>query len=154
MKFSKVRQSTTGLCLAASLSPTASSRNASWPPHCSSSSASCSVRQRRTRQTASTSVSEQMAVSSTFGISSHATFGVFSHARKPLRNLSLSCCLLMTVPFLPTWRKPYSTSSTASLMQLRTWVASSQIMPQSARILTTTYPKPAVPLEDCQREHG
>ena len=28
------------------------------------------------------------------------------------------------------------------------------MMPQSARILTTACPKPAVPLEDCQREHG
>ena len=27
-------------------------------------------------------------------------------------------------------------------------------MPQPARILTTAYPKPAVPLEDCQREYG
>ena len=27
-------------------------------------------------------------------------------------------------------------------------------MPQTARILTTAYPKPAVPLEDCQREYG
>ena len=28
------------------------------------------------------------------------------------------------------------------------------MMPQSARILTTACPKPAVPLEDCQREYG
>ena len=28
------------------------------------------------------------------------------------------------------------------------------MMPQSARILTTACPKPAVPLEDCQREFG
>ena len=28
------------------------------------------------------------------------------------------------------------------------------MMPQSARILTTARPKPAVPLEDCQREYG
>ena len=34
---------------------------------------------------------------------------------------------------------------------LLTWVASSTMMPQSARTLTTTCPKPAVPLEDCQR---
>ena len=27
-------------------------------------------------------------------------------------------------------------------------------MPQSARILSTVRPKPAVPLEDCQREYG
>ena len=32
----------------------------------------------------------------------------------------LSCCLLTTAPFSPTRRKPYSTSSTASLMQPRT----------------------------------
>ena len=98
--------------------------------------------------------------------------------------------------FSPTRRKPYSTSSTASQMQLRTsaspsarrrlrcctnplhvwhtvlltsasmaptltqwntsltWVTSSPMMPQSARILTTACPKPAVPLEDCQREYG
>ena len=63
----------------ASPSPTASSRDAFWPPHCSpSSSTLCSVRQTRTCQTASTSVSEQTAVSSTFGVS--------SHARKPSRN--------------------------------------------------------------------
>ena len=30
----------------------------------------------------------------------------------------------------------------------------SPMMPQSARILTTVCPKPAVPLEDCQREYG
>ena len=28
------------------------------------------------------------------------------------------------------------------------------MMPQSGRILTTTCPKPAVPLKDCQREYG
>ena len=28
------------------------------------------------------------------------------------------------------------------------------MMPQSTRILTTACPKPAVPLEDCQREYG
>ena len=33
-------------------------------------------------------------------------------------------------------------------------ISNDLIMPQSARILTTTYPKPAVPLEDCQREYG
>ena len=49
-----------------------------------------------------------------------STSGVSSHARKPLRNSSLSCCLLMTAPFSPTRRKPYSTSSTTSLMQPRT----------------------------------
>ena len=44
----------------------------SWPPYCTlSSSPSCSVRQKRTCQTSSTSVSEQAAVSSTFGVSSH-----------------------------------------------------------------------------------
>ena len=42
----------------------------SWSPYCSpSSSPSCSVRQKRTCQTSSTSVSEQTAVSSTFGVS-------------------------------------------------------------------------------------
>ena len=113
MKVSKVRWSIMGLCRAASPSPTASSRDAFWPTHCSpSSSASCSVRQMRTCQTASTSVFEQTAVSSTFGVS--------SHARKPSRNSSLSCCLLMTAHFSPTRRKPYSASSTASLMQPRT----------------------------------
>ena len=101
-----------GLCRATSPSPTASSRDAFWPPHCSpSSSASCCVRQKRTCQTASTSVSEQTTVSSTFGVS--------SHARKPPRNSSLSCSLLTTAPFSPIRRKPYSTSSTASLMQPR-----------------------------------
>ena len=35
---------------------------------------------------------------------------------------------------------------------LLTWVASSPVMPWSGRILTTACPKPAVPLEDCQRE--
>ena len=35
-----------------------------------------------------------------------------------------------------------------------TWVASSPMMPQSARILTTACLQPAVPLEDCQRERG
>ena len=58
------------------------------------------------------SVSEQTAVSVTFGVSSHAL--------KPSRNLSLSCCLLTTAPYSPTRRKPYSTLSTASLMQPRT----------------------------------
>ena len=82
-------------------------------PHFSpSSSASCFVMQKRTCQTASTSVFEQRAVSSTFGVS--------SHARKPSRNSSLSCCSQKTTPFSPTRRKPYSTSSTASLMQPRT----------------------------------
>ena len=56
-------------------------------------------------------VPEQTTVSSTFGV---------SYTRKPLRNLSLSCYLLTTAPFSPTWRKPYSTSSTASLLQPRT----------------------------------
>ena len=38
-----------GLCRAASLPPTASSRDVFWPPHCSpSSSVSCSVRQKKT----------------------------------------------------------------------------------------------------------
>ena len=37
---------------------------------------------------------------------------------------------------------------------LLAWVASSSVMPQSARILTTACPKPAIPLEDCQREYG
>ena len=37
---------------------------------------------------------------------------------------------------------------------LPTWVVSSPMMPQSARILTTACPKPVVPLEDCQREYG
>ena len=70
------------LCKAASPSPTASSRDAFWPPHCSPfSSASCFVRQKRNCQTASTSVFEQTAVTSTFGVS--------SHARKPSRNSSL-----------------------------------------------------------------
>ena len=81
--------------------------------HCSpSSSASCSMRQRWICQTAFISVSEQTAVCSTFGISSHAC--------EPLRNSSLSCCLLTTALFSPTWRKPYSTSSTTSLMQPKT----------------------------------
>ena len=62
-------------------------------------------------QTASTSVSKQTAVSWTSRVS--------SHARKPFRNLSLSCCFLTTAPFSPTRRKPYSTSLTASLMQPR-----------------------------------
>ena len=35
-----------------------------------------------------------------------------------------------------------------------TWVASSPMMPQSARILSTAYPKPVVPLKDYQRECG
>ena len=81
--------------------------------HCSpSSTASCSVRQKRTCHTAYTSVSKKTAVSSTFGVS--------SHAQKPSRNSSLSCCLLRTAPFLPTRRKPYNTLSTTSLMQQRT----------------------------------
>ena len=37
---------------------------------------------------------------------------------------------------------------------LLAWVASSSVMPQSARILTTTCTKPAVPLEDCRRQYG
>ena len=57
------------------------------------------MRQKRTCQTAPTSIFEQTAVSSTFGVS--------SHARKPLRNSSLRCCLLTTAPFSPTRRKPY-----------------------------------------------
>ena len=109
-----------GLCQTASPSPTASSMDAFWPPHPSpSSSALCSVRQKRTYQTASTSISEQTTVSS--------TFGVFSHARKPPRNSSLSCSLLTTAPFSPTRRKPYSTSSTASLMQQRTTASPSSL---------------------------
>ena len=46
MKVSKVKRSTMGHCQAASPSPKASSsRDGSWPPHCSPSSlASCSVR--------------------------------------------------------------------------------------------------------------
>ena len=67
---------------------------------------------KRICQTASTSVSEQTAVSSTFGVSSHAP--------NPSRKSSLSCNLLTTAPFSPTRRKPYSTSSTAYLMQPRT----------------------------------
>ena len=35
-----------------------------------------------------------------------------------------------------------------------TWVALSPMMPQSARILITPCPRPAVPLEDFQREYG
>ena len=45
------------------------------------------------------------------------TFGVSSHAQKSSRNSSLSCCLLTTAPLSPTRKKPYSTSSTTSLMQ-------------------------------------
>ena len=45
---------------------------------------------------------------------------------------------------------PTSTQWNTSLI----WVASSPMMPQSARILTPTCPKPAVPLEDCHRENG
>ena len=100
-----------GLWQTASPSQTAASRAAFWPPHCSPSSASCFIRQKRTCQMASTSVSKQMAMSSTFSI---------LHARKPPRNSSLSCCLLTTVFFSPLWRKPYSTSSTTSFMQPRT----------------------------------
>ena len=37
---------------------------------------------------------------------------------------------------------------------LRTWIVSSSVMPQSARILTTVCPKPAVSLHDCQKEYG
>ena len=99
MKVGKVRWSTMSLCRAASPSPTASSKGASWPPQCSpSSSESCSMRQKKTCQTASTSVSKPMAVCS--------TFGAFSCARKPWIPLSLSCCLLTTAPFSLTWRKP------------------------------------------------
>ena len=47
-------------------------------------------------------------------------FDVSSHARKPSRNSSLSCFLLTTVALSPTRRQPYSTSSTAFLMQPRT----------------------------------
>ena len=39
----------------------------------------------------------------------------------------LSCCLLTTAPFSPTRRKPYSTSSTASLMQPRTSASPSSL---------------------------
>ena len=67
-------------------------------------------------QTAFTSVSEQTAVSSTFGVS--------SHARKPSRNSSLSRCLLTTAPFSSTHSKPCSTSSTASLTHPRTSASS------------------------------
>ena len=52
------------------------------------------VRQKTTCQTASTSVSEQTAVSSTVGVP--------SHARKPSRNSLLSCCRLR--PSLPHGR--------------------------------------------------
>ena len=48
------------------------------------------------------------------------TFGIALHAWKPFRNLSLSCCLMMSAPFSSTYRKPYSTSSTISMMQPRT----------------------------------
>ena len=96
------------LCWAASLSPMASSRDASWSPHCSpSSSASCSMRQKRTCQMASTSVSKQTLQPS-----------MFSRTHKN-HSSSLSCCLLTTA-LLPTQRKPNSTSSTSSLMQSRT----------------------------------
>ena len=44
---------------------------------------------------------------------------------KTIEDLSLSCCLLTTAPFSPTRRKPYSTLSTASLMQPRTLASSS-----------------------------
>ena len=99
-----------GVCRAASPSPTVSSRDAFWPPHCSpSSSISCSVRQKRNCQTAFTSFSYQTAVSSTFGVS--------SYARKLSRNSSLSCCFLTNAPFSPIQKKPYSTSQTASMMQ-------------------------------------
>ena len=55
-QVSKVRCSTRGHCPAAVPSPTASSRGTSWTSPCSlCSSASCSMRQRRTCQTASTS---------------------------------------------------------------------------------------------------
>ena len=99
MKVRKVRRSTMGHCWAASSSPMVSSRGAfcSPSPPCSlSASALCSVRQKRTYWMAFTSISEQMAVYSTFGVS--------SHAQKPFRNSSLSCCLLTTVPSSPTWR--------------------------------------------------
>ena len=39
---------------------------------------------------------------------------------KSSKNSSLRRCLLTTAPFSPTRKKPYSTSSTASLMQPRT----------------------------------
>ena len=45
---------------------------------------------------------------------------LLSRTKIPPRNSSLSCCLLTTPPFSPTRRKPYTTSSTASLMQPRT----------------------------------
>ena len=53
--------------------------------------------------------------------------------------------LLTSESMAPTWTQ-WNTSLT--------WVASSPIMPQSARILATACPKPAVPLKDCQREFG
>ena len=51
LRVSKVRWSTMSHCWTASPSPTVSSRDASWPQHCSPSSlASCSVRLKRTCQ--------------------------------------------------------------------------------------------------------
>ena len=45
---------------------------------------------------------------------------LLSRTKIPPRNSSLSCCLLTTPPFSPTRMKPYSASSTASLMQPKT----------------------------------
>ena len=145
------------------------------------------MRQKRTCQTAPTSIFEQTAVSSTFGVS--------SHARKPLRNSSLRCCLLTTAPFSPTRRKPYkhifncfsdASKSFGLTISLRKTEVLYQPPPREAfsphisingtnlitvehftylgsvisndatvtRSLTTACAKPAVPLEDFQREYG
>ena len=154
-----------------------------WPPHCSpSSSASCSVRQKRICQTAFTSVSEQTAVYSTFGVSSHARkpieelitellfaddCALLAHTEEALqhivnrfsdatKNFGLTISLKKTeVLYQPPPQEAYSPHSSidgTNQMQWntsRTWVASSPMMPQSAMILTTTFPKPAVPSEDC-----
>ena len=142
---------------------------------------------QKTCQMASTSVSKQTAVSSTFSVS--------SHAQKPLRNSSLSCCLLTIVPFSPTHGKPYkhiincfsdadkifgltiSLKKTEVLYQPPPCVAYNphisiigtnlkaaehftylgSVISKDAtvsRMMTTTCPKLAVPLEDCQREYG
>ena len=131
-------------------------------PHCSpSSSASCFVKLKRTYQTASTSVfqtngslfSLRRLLARTKTIEELITELLFAELTVSLKKTEVLYQHLherLTVILTSASMAQILTQWNTSL----TWVASSPMMPQSARILITACPKPTVPLEDCQRQYG
>ena len=145
------------------------------------------MRQKRTCKKASTSVSQQTAVSSTFGVLAcmktikelitellfAGGCALLAHTEEALqhivkcfsdaaKNFSLTISLKKTeVLYQPPPRVAYSPphinidgTNLNAVEHFIYLVVSSPMMQQSARILTPTCPKPAVPLEDGQREYG